>query len=132
MLPRKTQEILDNTVGALRLFVEFFAVFQSLWPNLPARSEQLAITKDRGEGIVQLVRDTRDQLPDRSHFFTVQQLFLGAPKIVVSLPRLVVQKCSLNRTGNLAANSDQQVDVRGREVALHAASHNQTAYDFVF
>ena len=73
-----------------------------------------------------------NQLSDGGHFFAVQQLLLGAAKIIVGLARLIVQKRTLNGAGNLAANGDQQVDVSRGEIALRTATYDQTADDLVF
>ncbi len=51
----------------------------------------MAVAENRGEGIIQLMRDTGNKLADGSQFFAVQQLFLRAAKVVVGLARFLVQ-----------------------------------------
>src|SRR6266849_5099834 len=79
VLARKAQKILHDTMSTLSLLVELVAIFQSLWTDLSAGSQQLAVAKNRGEWIVQFVRHSGNQLAHRRHFLAVQKLFLHAP-----------------------------------------------------
>src|SRR5258706_2296921 len=115
VLPRKAQKILHDTMSTLSLLVELVAIFQSLWTNLSAGSQQLAVAKNRREWIVQFVRHSGNQLAHRGHFLAVQKLFLHAPQVVIGLPGLVIEQRTLNRTGALTAHCNQQIDVGRRE-----------------
>src|SRR5437762_14151339 len=57
VLAGKTQKVLDNAVRALCLLIKLFAVFQALRTHLSAGTEQLAVTENRSERIVQLMCD---------------------------------------------------------------------------
>src|SRR5256885_428101 len=52
VLPREAEQVLHDSVRALRLFIKFFRVLQSLRIHLAAGCEQLAIAENRGERIV--------------------------------------------------------------------------------
>src|SRR5579864_3654708 len=54
LLACKTEQILDDVVRALRLLVELFEIFRAARVNELLRFQELAISKDGGERIVQL------------------------------------------------------------------------------
>src|SRR5215470_8925379 len=112
---------------ALSLLVEFFGVFDSLRPQLAAGRQQLAVAEDGGKGIIQFVGHARNKLANRGKSFAVQQLLLGLPEVFISLARLLVKNRTLDSTGNLAANGNEQVYVRGRKLARRTAAHHKTA-----
>ena len=102
-------------MGALGLFVQFVGVLDSLGTDLTAGGKQLAVAEDRRQRIVQLMRHAGNQLPDRGHFFAMEELLLGPPQIVISLPGLFIQDAAIDGVGDLAADGDQQIDIGGRK-----------------
>ena len=52
VLPREAEQVLHDSVRALRLFIKFLRIFQALRIHLAAGCEQLAIAENRGERIV--------------------------------------------------------------------------------
>ena len=78
------------------------------------------------------MRHAGNQLADRGHLFTVQELLLRFAQIVVSLPRLFVQQRPLNRMRCLTANRNQQIHVRRRELARRARANDQRAHHSIF
>ena len=115
VLAREAQQVLHDTMGALRLFVQFIGVLDSLRTDLSARGEQLAVAENRRERIVQLVRYAGNQLPDGGHLFAMKQLLLRSAQIVVCLPSLFVQDTAIDGVRNLAADCDQQIDIGRRK-----------------
>ena len=75
-LPGETQQILHNLLGALRLLQNHPQIFARALRHLLVFHEQIGKTQNRGERIIHLVGDARDQLPDRRHFLRVHQLGL--------------------------------------------------------
>ena len=71
-VPREAEQVLNDAMRALRLLVELVGVFGALCANILAASKQLAVAENRCERIVEFVRDARDELADRPHFFAVQ------------------------------------------------------------
>src|SRR5215467_6563684 len=61
VLPGKTQKILHDTVSTLRLLVYLFGVSDGQRSDLTTGGQQLAISQNRREGVVQLMRHARDQ-----------------------------------------------------------------------
>ena len=49
------------------------------------RVEDLRVAQDRGERVVQLVRDTRDRLSQRRHLLCLQQLVIDLAHLVIQL-----------------------------------------------
>ena len=87
----------DRLEAAAQRFVEAFPLRQTLGP-----------AEDRGERVVQLVRDAGDRLSERGHFFGLQQL-------VVDIARLVVQFLPLADVAHQRFDPD---GVRPRVVAV--------------
>ena len=116
---------MHDAVSTLRLFIEFCGVLKFLRAGLRAGGEQLAVAENRGERIVEFVSYAGNQLTDGGHFIAMQQLFLRAAKIFVSLFGFVVEQRALNGAGDLAAHGDKQVDVSGRKFTRRAAADEQ-------
>ena len=57
------------------------------------------------------MRDPGDQLPDRRHLFTLQQLLLRVPQVFIGAAGFFVKADFLDGGGQLAADGDQQVFV---------------------
>src|SRR6266436_2693270 len=88
MLAGKAKEILHDAVGTLGLLVKFVGILDALLSHLSAGGQQLAVTEDGGKRVVQFVRDTGDQLPDRCQLLAVEQLLLSAAQVFVGLASL--------------------------------------------
>ena len=71
--------------------------------------EQLRVAQDRGQRIVQFVRDAGNQLADGRHLFALQQLFLRLAQIFVSAAGFFVEADLFDGGGQLPADGDQQV-----------------------
>ena len=127
VLAGEAQEILHDAVGTLRLLVQFFRIFDALRRQLPAGGQQLAISKNGGKRIVQLMGDTRDELTHRGKSFAVKQLFLCPAEVFVSLASFFVEDRTIDRTGNLTADGNEQVHVGWGKLARSARSHDETA-----
>src|SRR6266849_8665013 len=72
MLPGKAQKVLHDAMRALGLFVQFICVLDALWPDLSAGGQELAITENRSERIIQLMRHSGYQLSHRRHILAVE------------------------------------------------------------
>jgi len=70
--------------------------------------QQLAVTQNGRQRIVQFVRHSRDELSNCRHLLALQQLLLSAPQVFVRLFGLVVEQSPVDRARNLAAYRDQQ------------------------
>src|SRR2546425_9346910 len=132
VLAGKAEEILHDAVGALRLLVKFIGVLDSLLSHLSAGGQQLAVTEDGGQRVVQFVRDSGDQLPDRCQLLTVEQLFLRAAEVFGGLASLFIEIRALDGAGNLAAHGNEQVRVGRRNLPRRAAADDEAADDPVF
>src|SRR5947207_14727691 len=73
--------------------------------------EQLRVSEDCGQGIVQLVGHACDELSDSRHLFALQELLLSVTKIIVCLAGFFVEADFLNRRGKLTSNGDQEIPV---------------------
>ena len=62
----------------------------------------------------------------------MQELLLRFAQIVVGLPRLFVQQRPLNRIRRLAADRNQQIHVRRRELPWRARANDQRAHHSIF
>src|SRR5260370_26159129 len=132
VLSGKAEEILHDAMGALGLLVKFVSVLDSLLPHLSAGGQQLAVTEDGGQGVVQFVRHSGDQLSHGCQLLTVEQLFLRAAQVFVGLAGLFIEIRALDGAGNLATHSNEQVHVGWRKLPRRAAADNHTADDPVF
>src|SRR6202000_307690 len=83
VLPRKAEQVLDDAVRALRLFVKLVGVLDTLRADIGTRREQLAVSENSGERVVEFVGDAGNQLANGRHFFAVKQLLLRSAQIVV-------------------------------------------------
>src|SRR5882724_7710540 len=67
MLAGKTEKILHDAMSALGLFIQLFAVFETLRSYLRGGSQQLAVAENRSKRIVQFVRDAGNKLAYGGH-----------------------------------------------------------------
>src|SRR3974377_1192876 len=101
-------------MGPLSLLVDFLGVTQAFRTYLSAGRQQLAVPENRSERIIQLVRDSGHELPDRCQFFAVHQLLRRPSQILISAACLLVQEAALDRAADLASDRDQKADIRRR------------------
>src|SRR5437016_14032514 len=117
---------------ALCLLVKFVGVFHALLSHLSAGGQQLAVTEDGGKRVVQFVRNSGDQLPDRRQLLAVEQLLLSAAQVFVGLTSLLIENRALDGARNLAADGNEQVHVSRRKLPRRAAADHQASDNAVF
>src|SRR5713226_9657502 len=74
------EQVLDDPAGPLGFLEDHAGVGCAFEPRL-ATQQQLRVAHDAGQRVVQLVRDARDQFPQRRHFFRLEQLRLDQPLV---------------------------------------------------
>ena len=131
LLPREAEQIQHDVMGALRLFVEFFQILRAAALDEFLGLQQLAVTKDRGERIVQLMRDPGDQLAHRRHLLALQELLLGTSQRVVSFARFFEQQRFVDGGGDLVADGRMQIQLGGGERSRIAVAHDQHPHDAI-
>ena len=104
VLARETQQVLHDAMRSLRLLVELLDVIGALRADDIGRSQQLPVTQNRRQGIVQFVRHAGNELPDGGHFFALQELLLRAPQIFVRRASFFIELHFFDGDGNLAAD----------------------------
>jgi len=72
-LPRETQQVLNDLLGALGLLENHPQIFAGTFREVGIFEEQVGESQDRGEGIVHLMRYAGDQVANRSHLLGVYQ-----------------------------------------------------------
>ena len=85
-------------MGALGLFEKFAHEVRSPLGQAFAFQE-LGVTENRGQRIVQLMRYARNQLSHCRHLFTLQQLLLSATQVFISAASLFVKTDFLDSGG---------------------------------
>ena len=70
-LPCKAEQVLDDFFGALRFMKDDLQVLAGRRWHVRIFEQQVRKTENRGERIIDLMRDAGNQAPDGSHFFRV-------------------------------------------------------------
>ena len=89
--------------------------------------QQLRVTQDCGQRIVQLVRHTGNQLADGRHLLALQQLLLRPPQVFVRPASLLVELHLFDRSRQLPADGDQQILIVTRIVPVFLAGNTHDA-----
>ena len=84
-LAREGQEVADDAGGALGFAEDRFEAAADGGVERCALGQPLRPAEDRGERIVQLVRDARNRLAERRHLLGLQQLVVDVAGLVVEL-----------------------------------------------
>ena len=105
-LARKVEKAVDDPVGSTSLLDEEIGLVAKLGRQALIRSDQLAEGEDRGQRIVQLVLDARDEQADRLHFLGLEQLLL-AP---VGARDIEPEKDATELAGSVGNGPDHRVD----------------------
>ena len=82
-LASEREQVLHYSMCALGLLEQF--AYKIACPFIqPFALQQLRITENGGQRIIKFVGYARDELAYSGHFFTLQQLFLGASQVFIS------------------------------------------------
>src|SRR5436190_555932 len=76
LAPRERQQVAHDRRGALGFLANHRERLGQARRHVCRLAEQVAEPDHRGEGVVEVVRDAGDQLPDRRHLLGLQQLLL--------------------------------------------------------
>ena len=82
---RERQQVPHDGGGALGFLADHGQRLGQARRHVGRLGEQIAKAHDRGEGVVEVVRDARNQLPNRRHLFGLQQLLLQAAFLALVL-----------------------------------------------
>ncbi len=81
LLPRESQEILDDVRCPLRFFLDDRKRLSECRGHIGDFSQEIRESHDGGEGVVEIVGDTGNELPNCRQFFRLDELVLQSPPL---------------------------------------------------
>src|ERR1700685_3665108 len=118
-------------MGALRLLVQLLEILRAARIDEFFRLQKLAVSKDGGERIIQLVSYARDELAHGGHFLALQELLLSETKRVIGLAGLFEQTRLLYGGGDLIRGSGEQIEFGGGKFPQATRAHEENANDAI-
>src|SRR4051812_30826914 len=105
LLPGKAQQVTDYTRCTLRFFLNYCKRLTNGGGDIGDLSQKIGEPEYRGQWVIQVMGDTRNQLADCRHFFRLDQLVLqSAP-----LGLVVEQKHHRGSVGAANRNSRNSI-----------------------
>ena len=87
LLPREAQQVLDDVRRALGLLPDDRERLAQGRRHVGHLAQEIGEADDRGERVVEVVRDAGDELADGGHFFRLDELVLQSPPL-----RLIIEQ----------------------------------------